>query len=340
MASFSIRKNVPLALAGILLSLGGLLILQLFTGTSVVTFFNMVSPGLLLTAAGIMAGVWGTEALRIAILLRALGNSLPLVKVLRVVLATNFVASITPAAAGGPPAQTYFLARAGVPLEKVLAVVTWRLLLTFGFFAVAVPLLLFGYRTRLQLNPALDSLLLLAIGLLLVILVLACLLVVHPAWVLLLVNTVVRLPLLRRRIKDPSRMMDMVTSWVREFSVQLRSITSQRRVGLLVAAIVLTIAYWLFFFALAPVLLAGMGFKVPYDQVMMRQIVFYFLMSYVPLPGAGGVAEVGLAGAFYGLVPTAAMAGFVAWWRVFTYYSNLAVGGLTFLSMGLHKEGR
>lgn len=336
------RSNSWWFLAALALSAAGLLVLVAGTRGFPWAFLRVLPARSLALAGLLVVALWLVEGLRIWWILRLLRAPLALTRVLQVNLATGFVAAITPAASGGPPTQVYLLSRAGVPAEQGLVLVTVRLVVTMLFFTLAAPATIFALGKSLALGP-LGNILALAAALLLA--AVACFL-----FYLLARPQVLRRPLawmlsnglVRRLVPDTSAALEALSGRVMEFSASLHLLLGAGQWPGMLAVVVLTVLYWGLYFGIAPVLLAGLGRECNLGGLLARQLVFYFAMSYVPLPGASGVAELGLAGLFGPLLPPAWLAGFVLTWRFFTYYSNILVGGPIFWLLGRQgkKSGR
>jgi uncharacterized protein (TIRG00374 family) len=320
------RKHWSGLILAMALSAAGLTVVAAFTrGGEAPVLLAQRGGRCLYLAIALMVGLWFVEGLRTKAILEMVGSRIGFWPALQVHLASNFAASVTPLAGGGPPVETYLLWRRGIPLERSLAMVSVRLLLTFGFFVMAVPaILLFGWHF-LQLSRLL---LLAAIGAVVLMLILSALFfyfVYRPPLVERLAARLLRLVPFRPLSHNPEQLASSIEREVAKFNRTL-SLLLRAGWGSLALLIGYTVAIWGLFFAVAPLLLLNLGLEVPWVAATARQIVLYFLLTYVPLPGASGVAEVGYASLFASLVPRPLLAGFVAWWRLLTYYSGIVVG--------------
>ncbi|MCR4419770.1 MAG: lysylphosphatidylglycerol synthase transmembrane domain-containing protein [Clostridia bacterium] len=311
----------------VLLSLAGLALVSFATSGEVLAeVAAQFRCGWFYLALGLVLIIWLVEGLRTKTILEITGSRIGFWAAFQVQLASNFAASVTPLASGGPPVEAYLLWRQNVPLDRSLAMVSVRLLLTFGFFLVTVPLLLiFGWGV-LQLSWPLLVAAVAAVAVMSVSFGLFFYFVYRPPLVEKMAYRVLLwLPARRFRVDARSLAEGVekeVTKFGRTLSLLVRS--GMRKLVLLT---VYTVAIWLLFFSVAPVLLLGMGYPVPWAAATIRQVLLYFLFCYVPLPGASGVAEVGYASLFASLVPAPVLAGFVATWRLLTYYAGIIAGG-------------
>lgn len=327
-------------LAGLVMALGfsgaGMAVLAVLSkeGRQLASYRQWEYVGL---AVLILLALWVTDGLRTQALLRLAGNKIGLGKVISINLATNFVASITPMGAGGPPAQTYFLFTQGVKLDQSLAVAISRLLLTILFFLIAIPLIVFFYWRALAWDSMLGISIVICFALIIVGLSFLIFFITHPAKVRSMVSGFLSWPPFRLLKLDKDRIADQAYEEVIGLNSSLRFLmVGSPAITLMV--LIYTLLYWLFFFSLAPVLLMGLGLNVPVMLTIVRQALIYFVVSYIPVPGGSGVAEIGLASLFASLVPKIFLAAFVGGWRVLTFYSNLIFGGIAFARLSNHHH--
>jgi len=96
-------------------------------------------------------------------------------------------------------------------------------------------------------------------------------------------------------------------------------------------AMFFTIIFWGIFFTIAPLILWGIGVKFNLAHVLILQIIFYFILPYMPTPGGSGAAEVGFASLFSFFVPHYLLGLFVTTWRFIFFYFNLIIGFIILL---------
>ncbi|MGB9920359.1 MAG: lysylphosphatidylglycerol synthase transmembrane domain-containing protein [Moorellales bacterium] len=314
-------------LLALALSVGALVLLGVRAAGEVFLFWTRASgPGLGL-AFTVVVLLWLVEAARVQALVRTVGFSAPLRTLLVVNLAAAFVAAVTPASSGGPPAQVYFLSRLGLAPEKAAAAVTGKLLLNLAFFAVLAPPLFILYRQTLHLGATVQVLAVVgALGLTGIVMALFFLLLhssLAEQLLVLLARTVLRL-----RPADREREAEVLEIWrsrLEGFRCSLLALLGTDW-SLRLRLVLLTGAYWFGFFSLLPLLAYSLGLRINFVTAVGRQFLYYFLVGYVPLPGASGAAELSLAALLSGLVPGPLVTGLIAAWRFFTYHVNLLVG--------------
>lgn len=274
---------------------------------------------------------WLAEAWRIQVLLRLSGETVPLGRLLRIVLATFFAASVTPFASGQGPVQVYLLHREGPSVGRATAVLSLRLFLTIVSFAVGIPVLLLIF--RLGITERVHTLVNWATAASLVVAGVFFAFLRRPRAVARTIDLFVTRHLARFiRPQTLERLLDRLVAEADEFTATVEHL-DHRRLSLLFLATVLTVLYWVFYFSAAPLLL--MAFGRPFDpiKVMALQAVLFFVVSTVPIPGGSGLAELGFAQLFAHLLPGALVGVFVGLWRLITYYLSLVAGALVFFGM-------
>lgn len=101
-----------------------------------------------------------------------------------------------------------------------------------------------------------------------------------------------------------------------------------------------TIAYWVSFLAITPLLLKALRQMFDCGSIILRQMVVQFLLPMIPTLGGSGGAEGLSYWLFRGQIAGAALSAFVLLWRAFTFYSVMIMGGimLTSLLTGKNKS--
>lgn len=284
-----------------------------------------------LAAAAVLVFIlWSVEIMRMRLILFLLDEHLSVKNILQINLAFIFAAAVTPAASGGPPAHAYFLYRKGIKGEKAVAAVSARTLFATCSLALLNPVIVLSFRDGLGLPKLAEQLVPLAVIFVSAGILFFLCLVLHPrlffSWLCHFL---------------PVRVYAGISARLEEFSLSFRTLLFSPHRKILFFILVLSLAYWGVFFSLSWVLARGLGSSTPWTIIVARQAVLQFLLSYVPLPGASGVAELGYAAFFAAVVPDTLLRTLVACWRFFTYYLNIIVGGAMFwwLNRNLYKKG-
>ena len=294
----------------------------------------LVKMEYLLAAGSLILVLLVVEGLRIKLLVGMLhnGKRLTLYSTVQVFLITFFFAAVTPFAAGEWPAHIYALNRQGLSVGESSAVTATRALITRLVFTLTAISLLAAYKG--QLLPAFFNR------------------VFHYAVFISVITTLFLFLFLRKTsllaaLLQKICSLGRVQSWLEKSPVGQKAYSSLKRelcafldtarsfnrlrLGNMLLVILLSLAYWLCFFSVAPVILLGLGQPVPYLQALSRQFVIQMIIVYLPLPGGSGVAELGLASLFVFFVHPSVLGIFIIVWRILTYYLLLLLGGLASL---------
>jgi len=285
-----------------------------------------LKKGHLAAAGGLTAFLWLLEAWRMKAILSLVEETLPLKKIIPVNLAFSFAAAVTPAAGGGPPAHAYLLYRQGVAGEKATAAAVARAALAVGTISLSNLLVVTAFRAPLGLPPAAERLALAGVGLVCGGILIFFYLSLRPGLILALTGRL------------PRRISGKIAGGVEEFSSSLRALFLSPRKKLLALVFLLSFLYWGAFFSIGWLLARSLGSSAGWASLTARQMILHFLLSYVPLPGASGVAEMAYTALFAGFVPENVLFAQVAGWRFFTYYLNILAGGFFFWWLTIKKK--
>lgn len=285
----------------------------------------------LFAAAGLVLLLWLLEGLRIGLLVKTLHSDkrLALWDTIQVFLMTFFFASVTPFASGEWPAHIYALKRRGLSLGESSAVTATRALITRLIFTLAAVSLLVVFKGR-PVPTFINKLFLYAVHVSLFTALFLFFLLWKPQALDWLLRRLSSLNLLKDWLEEKPAGKKAYLFLNQELRGFLETTRSLNRFKLknIAAIVLLTVAFWLCFFSIAPVILLGLGKSVPYLQSLIWQFVIQMIIVYLPLPGGSGAAELGLAGLFVFFVPPSILGIFVLAWRLFTYYILLFFGGL------------
>jgi len=323
----------------LILSGAGILIILYLTReeVSLALFSHLVTPRLFLLFTVFPLLLWLTEALRIKLLLKGMGESLSFWRILEINLVTSFAGAVTPLSAASPPVQIYLLCKQKIRTESALSTVTVRVFLNYIYFIVTTPLFIFLFWPVLGLEGYFSYLVLGGAIFLLIVMILFFVLLYKPEFVFKILSFLLSLKFFARLVKDKNRLLFSFKEQVFRFRASMTFFFQKKR-AYLVLAFLLTALFWLIFFSLAIVILFELGLGFSLIPAYLLQHIYYFLVSYVPLPGGSGVAELGMAALFAGIVPNNLLVSFVALWRFFTYYINILVGGVLTLNLGKEKR--
>jgi len=249
-----------------------------------------------------------------------------------------FVGGVTPSQTGGGPAQIWVMFREGLSLIDSTVVC-----FVGGFLGTAIVLLVcaifFGLFYEVE-GAAVGLKVFSTVSLLLfsLVVILVLLSLLSPNRFKRLVGGVTaRLPRLRRFLEERG-WLDRVYDTVDRYHELMRGfiVHSKARFTVVVA---LSALIYFNKFAVAWVVLQGLGLEAPFWDVIYMQVVLMLIFYFSPTPGASGLAEVSTAAVMSAVVPVSHQAVFIVLWRFFTLVAGMLVGALITLRY-LYLAGR
>lgn len=312
------------------LSLGIMLLVILFTfdEETVVALKNFDYRFLLLAFGLHLLAIvfWG---MRIVVLCKSLGYRVPLRHCLNMAAAGQLLAAITPSNIGGEPVRVHELYKAKVPLADSTAVVLVERLLEAVLLVLGV-IGGMGAFSIVYRNGEIPSEMITAawIGTAFFVAVLLVLILIMRKPELVKKWGVGILGFIGRKMKSErvAKLETDLSAGIDQFYGTLRHFAGKDgRIGLFLA-LLLSLAFWTCEYAIASVIMMGLG----YEPHILLSIIFQMIIAVilmVPLtPGSTGVAELCYAGFYSLILPTAVIGLFVVLLRAILYYSNLLIG--------------
>ena len=269
--------------------------------------------------------VWFSKAARMYFIAVGMDAAVSLWQFCQIYLATCFISHVTPFNSGGTPLQIYLLNRQGVNLGKATALTAVDLGLNTIMFGLLIPVALAisfqrtGRRATYLSGGALKWLPLLT-GLLLITLILIWAL---KSWRRFRWSRSLRSFLIRK-----GWLKRIYHEWIR-FKEGWLLLTRENPLFILGAALA-TVAYWLFYLLLAPIITWAIGNPVSFWQLIGLQLVYNFAQLLVPTPGGSGGSELLLSYLFRNVSGAGRIGLFVLLWRGYTFFSSLIFGGFFF----------
>lgn len=242
---------------------------------------------------------------------------------LRIVLTWDFTSSITPSTIGGAPMATYAMSKEGLTLGQSTAIILYGVLLDQLWFAMAVPILLVTglfYEVIPSNIGAVGqvSMFLLYAGLLTYASILAYGVLKNPAALKKVVNTVFKLPFLRRWKENVAREAENLE----EYSHELR----KKPISFLLKTFFLSTMSWVCRVALPTIVILSL---LPANEILslLRSLAMNLAFLIMPTPGGSGGVE-GLFALFQGpLIERTAFIGLAVFlWRIISYYISIGFG--------------
>lgn len=252
---------------------------------------------------------------------------------LRITLFGEYYSAITPFATGGQPMQVGYYKRYGVSPAKASSILAVRYI---GYLGTICALYLCalaanGHRVLTE-YPLVFWLTALGFLLNFLSIVLVALLLSRAS----LVRTVgerLLLWLTRLRVLQSRRAhwLQSFDKGVREFSAAAACI--RRNPLRCMGAFALLLCGVLSEFSVAYLVYRGLGLReASYFELLAMQVFLYLAVSFVPTPGAAGATEGGFYLFFAMVFPQPLLYSAMLLWRLFTYYTQLLVGGALVVS--------
>ncbi len=275
---------------------------------------------------------WLTGTLRLLIWVRFLGIPLSFRESLRMNVASDVGAAVTPTAVGGGLFKWGLLMERGAStgMAASLAALTTIEDVAFQVTSVPIALLLASKRWHPptmaghRMMPAFSTTA-----------IVGAILGAVAAWLALRLFLGTRRGLRIRRVLR--RMVVRVRAGLRRTWRDAREVLGVivRRGGIrFVASMGLTGVQWSARYCVPAVLLAYMGVKVdPFLSFALQAFVFLF-MAIVPTPGATGGAEAAFLVVYGPLLPRGLVGIVTAAWRFLTFYVQIGLGAVLFLALG------
>ncbi len=336
-----IRKGLIITLIIGLFTMGGLII----SSTTADTWHSLlrIHPKNILIMLGVVVLSWLVEGLRVKTIAHLLGEKISFPDTLRINLASIFSGNITPLNSGTIPTQVYLLHQQGISIGKATAIVTIRLTFTSLLLVIGGPLLLFIFRGKILEEIGLSSI----AGLVGYILLLALLFSAFLVFLLLrpnkgehLIRGLFQLKLSKKLLGSKAESFCQRTiSEVKEFHTCLGIVFREKTLSVFFV-LLLTVCSWISTLSVAPAVLLGFGVNIngKIFRILLLQFVIQFFLSFVPIPGGSGLAEIGFFSIFSKYLPKHLQAISVALWRLLSYYLNIFVGGVCFVRLFSGKQ--
>lgn len=287
-----------------------------------------------------MSVYWLVEAKTLHLMLRSYENDFSYLKVLKLVLATQFFNGVTPFSSGGQPFQIYILSKDS---DLSVSRITSAALHNFIMYQSVLVLLGIGAYTLERIYHVfpegvnhLSTLALIGVFLNIGVILGLLMIAFSPQGVkniMAVIYGIMRFTPFKKKIpKMMARMDQTIETFTRDNLVLLKKWTSY------VAAFFLNILKLLAFYSIAFCIFKAVGFnQILLYQTIIASAYIMLLTSLVPVPGASGGAEVSFLmffSAFHiGAIATTVM----LLWRFITYYSGLIIGFIT-VSLGYGQK--
>ncbi len=253
---------------------------------------------------------WSAGALRIPL---SFGTAM------RVCLGGDFAASITPARSGAEPARFFVLAEAGVSASNSLLVLFTELFLEMTSLALLCAILAVAFQGGgmvVQLMTAMVggyAAVVLSIG--------------AAGWFLAKRNAHGPPPAWAHAIGLHAGRWRTIQKSLRSLRTGIAAIR-HARFGMLGAAYLSSMVHVSLRLAVLPIIALAMDPALPLAKLVLWPLVFLYGGAVAPAPGGGGAVEASFTWAFTDVMSPAELGGALVWWRFYTFYLYILLGGL------------
>jgi hypothetical protein len=287
---------------------------------------SSIRPGYLFLAILFHFLAWLIWSLRIKVMSNAVGGKISFFDSIKIVVSSQFFACITPSKAGGEPVRIGLLNRNGLSVGDATAVVVGERILDALVLMTMAPISLFIFRDLMKHNTVLIFEFWVAAVLFFVLLVIVIYIAARPEKV----KQFFRHPLVSKiRVKVPIfRDSERINAEIDNFHRGLWGFIRGGRKDLSFS-LILTIPRWLLEFVIASFILLGLNADPMWMESIAAQVILMMIVMIPITPGSSGIAELGIAPLYAGVLRKPMLGVFVLLWRFVTYYITLIVSGIS-----------
>jgi glycosyltransferase 2 family protein len=318
--------------------LGNLALSYFATDRALLADLGRLPPGYLLAGLALALLPWLTGTLRLLIWTRFLDYGMPFREAVKVTLAVDLGAAVSPTAVGGELFKWGMLVQRGVPAGAAATLSLLPKLEDAIFFAVALPIAFIAsgaWRLPVVSGIAehvpggLVSLIVpaAAIGL-------ACWLLARLALVGTFGHATRMVGL--RWVARARRFLDRPFGDARN----VVRVVVRRGKSRFALTLLLTAVHWIARYSVVTMVLAFLGIPLEPLLFWLLQWVVFTAMSFVPTPGAAGGAEAAFSLIYAPIVPAGLLGVATAAWRMLTFYAPVALAAIVFALLHAFSGGR
>ena len=272
----------------------------------------------LLAALAVLVEVLA-RSLKIRWSARAAGIRLPLSTAIRTSLGGDFAAAITPARSGAEPARFFVLSESGLPSSSVLVILYSELFLEVFSLAFVVLIVALVFRNAGTVLVTLVSLVgayagvIIGIG--------------AGALYLSKRNTGGPPPRWARRLQLNAGHWRTVQRALRKLRSTIDAV-EQVNMTAAVSAFFASVVHVAIRLTVLPALVLTSVATAPLAPLALWPLGFLYGAAVVPAPGGGGAVEVAFRAALGHAIPVELFAAALIWWRFYTFYIYILLGGI------------
>ena len=239
------------------------------------------------------------NALRIKMIVEAVNENITFIEALKVYYISNFAGGITPFFSGTLPTQIYLFnkdIKNKMTLGKATMVATIMPLIKTLVFTIFTPIIFFVFKRTITNYTILSTILINgAILISLFFLFLFFLAIKYPEKMIKIILKIQHFPYILKFSKKDTilRLFNKVILEIKEYHKSFY-LLKENWIKLLLSTLY-TIIFWGTLFLAAPLLLKGFNLNFNLSHVLVMQVIFYFILPFMPTPGGSGTAEAGFA---------------------------------------------
>lgn len=271
-------------------------------------------------ALGLVLAEIGTRAVKIHWSAAALRIPLKFGTSLRVCLGGDFAASITPARSGAEPARFLVLAEDGVQPAPALLILFTELLLETWSLALLCGVFLFAFRGEGRVLGLMTGM-------------------IGGYATIVLATGAAAYALAKTHAKGPppawAGTIGLHAGRWRAIQRALRALRTNLGAlrhaawGPMLAAFGASIVHVALRLSVLPIVARALDPSLAVAPLVLWPLVFLYGGAVAPAPGGGGAVEFGFQFAYTGTMSPAVLGGALLWWRFYTFYLYVLLGGLS-----------
>ena len=325
-----VNENLYLILKRVFLFLPFLVLVNIafaFFTTDINSFYKLNSFSLYYFNISILLGLapWLTHSLKIYIWCLYLKYKISYLECIRIAIGSDLGAAISPTAVGGSPVRAAMLIADGVkPADSIfmslVATVEDTFFLIFSFVALLLAL------------DATDTALLKFLDIKYISLSLFYyLLIIIPVFYVLYITVLYRFNWIRQTI-----------NWFRALTKDILIVFKQvlkNGKSIFTISFILNILQWMSRYVIIYTLLLSLGVDVSFFETLLLGWFVYFVILFIPTPGATLGAEAAFYLIFASLLSNDLIGVITFGWRFLTFYLQLTLGIIIFLASGYFTRG-
>jgi glycosyltransferase 2 family protein len=273
--------------------------------------------------------IWGA---RLKVLSRAIDPDVhvSLWGTTKIVIANQFLAGITPSAAGGEPVRIYLLNKDGLSTGGATAVVLGERLIDAIFILMIIPLGLFIFKDKIDVDLISYGLI---IGIIIFVtgIILFVLALKYPERTKgLLLRISARLSRLSKKPERQQKVVDRISQEIDNFHTSMVLFLTKGKKSFLGAS-GLTVLLWSTGFMIPSMILLALGLPPFFIESYAAQSLLLIIVMLPTTPGSSGVTELGMAGLYSVLLGAShqyLLGVFVLLFRFISYHMNVICGAI------------